>query len=132
MSSPSAAPISVPSIFENIESMDEAQLDKLPHGAIQLDPLGTVLKFNAYEERLANMKKVNVIGKNFFKEVAPCTDVKEFYGRFRDGLVARNLHCKFRYRFAFKQNPRDVTVTLFYCNRDNTVWVFVQPMDAQS
>jgi hypothetical protein len=25
-----------------------------------------------------------------------------------------------------------VTVTLFYSQRDNTVWVFVQPIEAQS
>ena len=131
MSSPSTAPSPEPSVYENVHSMNERELDALPHGAVQLDHLGKVLKYNAYEERLANTKKVNVIGKNFFKEVAPCTDVREFYGRFRDGVAAKKLHCKFRYRFTFKVNPRDVTVTLFYCERDNTVWVFVQPIEAK-
>jgi photoactive yellow protein len=115
--------------LQTIDSMNEGELDALPHGAIQLDSQGKVLRFNAYEERLAGMKKENVIGKNFFKEVAPCTDVKEFYGRFREGVSSGKLHCKFRYRFAFKQNPRDVTVTLFYSVRDKSVWVFVQPLE---
>jgi photoactive yellow protein len=124
----SASPAFTPSNFQTVDSMTERELDLLPHGVIQLDAQGTVLKFNAYEERLAGMKKETVVGKNFFKQVAPCTDVKEFYGRFREGITLGKLHCKFRYRFAFKQNPRDVTVTLFYSERNKTVWVFVQPI----
>ena len=64
----------------------------------------------------------------FDHEGAPCTDVQQFYGRFRDGVAAGKLHCKFRYHFSFKRNPIDVTVTLFYSDRNKTVWVFVQPI----
>jgi photoactive yellow protein len=129
MSSASAS--SVPSIFQTIDSMSEKELDALPQGVIQLDSQGTVLQYNAYEARLAGLTKEKVLGKNFFKQVAPCTDVKEFYGRFRDGVAARNLHCKFRYHFSFRRNPTDVTITLFYSDRDKTVWVFVQPIKAE-
>jgi photoactive yellow protein len=111
--------------------MNEKELDALPHGAIQLDSLGTVLRYNAYEQKLAGLTKEKVVGKNFFEQVAPCTDVQEFYGRFRDGVAQKKLHCKFRYHFSFKVNPRDVTVTLFYSERDETVWVFVQPLESQ-
>lgn len=112
-----------------IDSMTENELDQLPLGAIQLNTEGIVLKFNAYESKLANLRKDRVIGKNFFKEVAPCTDVQEFYGRFREGVTQKNLHVNFRYHFAFRQNPRDVTVTLFYSGITDTVWVFVKPLE---
>lgn len=114
-------------LYTKIDHLNEKELDSLPHGAIQLDATGKILKFNAYESQLANMEKSSVIGKNFFKEVAPCTDVQEFHGRFAKGVAAKNLHEKFRYRFAFKQQPRDVIVTLFYSDITNTVWVFVHP-----
>jgi photoactive yellow protein len=130
MSSPS--PALSPSILQRIDSMSEQELDALPHGAIQLDTNGTVLRYNAYEQRLAGLTKEGVVGKNFFKQVAPCADVQEFYGRFREGVEARKLHCKFRYHFAFKQKPRDVTVTLFYSDRDRSVWVFIQPLETQN
>jgi photoactive yellow protein len=117
------------SLLQTIDCMDEKDLDALPYGAIQLDVQGTVLKYNAYEEQLAGMTRQSVVGKNFFKEVAPCTDVKEFYGRFKEGASAGKLHCKFRYRFAFRQRPRDVTVTLFYSDRNRSVWVFIQPLE---
>jgi photoactive yellow protein len=128
MSSPS--PALSDAILQHIDTMSEEELDALPHGAIQLDSNGVVLRYNAYEERLAGLTKQGVVGKNFFKQVAPCADVQEFYGRFREGVAAGALHCKVRYRFAFRQKPRDVTVTLFYSDRDRTVWVFIQPLES--
>ena len=117
-------------LFQTIDSMNEKELDALPQGVIELDAQGTVLKYNSYEANLAGLTKEKVVGKNFFKQVAPCTDVKEFYGRFREGVAAGKLHCKFRYHFSFKRSPVDVTVTLFYSDRNKTVWVFVQPIKA--
>jgi hypothetical protein len=58
------------------------------------------------------------------------TDMQEFYGRFREGVAAGELHCTFRYHFAFKRNPRDVTVTLLYNAREKLTWVLVQPIDS--
>jgi photoactive yellow protein len=110
--------------------MTEAEFDGLPHGAIQLDAQGNILRYNAYEERLSGMKKENVIGKNFFTQVAPCTNVQEFYGRFRDGVRKGRLYCRFRYRFAFKKNPIDVTIRLFYSATDKNAWVLVEPVKA--
>ena len=130
MSSASAAP--TPSLFQTVDAMSEKELDSLPQGVIQLDVQGTVLQYNAYEQQLAGLTREKVVGKNFFKQVAPCTDVQEFYGRFRDGVAAGKLHVKFRYRFTFKVNPRDVTITLFYSERNKTVWVFVQPLESQT
>lgn len=127
----SASPAARHGLSSVIDSMTENELDQLPHGAIQLTTDGRVLKFNAYESRLANLSKEGVIGKHFFKEVAPCTDVQEFYGRFRTGVAEKNLHIHFRYHFAFKQNPRDVTVTLFYSGMTETVWVFVKPLEGK-
>jgi photoactive yellow protein len=115
-------------LYAAIERLDKSELDKLPYGAIQLDEQGNILKFNAYESKLSNLKSEAVGGKNFFREVAPCTNVQEFYGRFRQGVAEKKMHAKFRYHFAFKQNPRDVTVTLFYSDTTHTVWVFVQPL----
>jgi len=119
-------PISVANRRVRADEMREEELDNLPFGAIQLDTSGNVLKYSDFESRLAGLKKENAIGKNFFTEVAPCTNVKEFYGRFKDGVEQRALHEKFRYHFAFKRNPMDVTVTLFYSDISRSIWVFVR------
>lgn len=114
--------------MQNIESLPAAELDKLPVGAIQLDRDGTVLKFNDHEAKLTGRKPKEVIGKNFFSEVAPCTNVQGFAGKFREGVDRGELHEVFPYRFDFKMTPRDVTVTLFYSQETRTAWVFVREL----
>ena len=90
-----------------------------------LDPAGRILNYNAVESKLASLRKEDAIGKQFFTEIAPCTKVQEFYGRFKEGVIHESLDTAFRFHFAFKQNPRDVTVRLLYSKRSRTVWVLI-------
>ncbi len=90
--------------------MTPDELDALPYGMIQLDASGRILKYNAVESRLASLPQAHAIGKQFFTEVAPCTKVQQFYGRFKDGVVRESL---------------DVTVRLFYSRRTRSVWVMI-------
>ncbi len=113
--------------FQTIDSMAAAGLDLLPFGAIQLDTNGRIKNYNMYESKLSHLPRSAVIGKDFFHEVAPCADVKEFHGRFQEGVEKGFLHAKFNYHFAFKQNPQDVSIMLFYSDLTKSVWVFVQP-----
>jgi photoactive yellow protein len=119
-------------LLAKVDLVSEAELDALPYGAIQLDATGTVLRYNVFEAGLSGLNKQKVVGKNFFKQIAPCTDLQQFHGRFRDGVAAGELHCTFRFHFAFKLRPCDVTVTLFYNDRDKTVWVLVQPFEGKT
>jgi photoactive yellow protein len=107
------------------DGMSAEELDALPYGMIQLDAHGRILRFNAVESRLASLPQQQQIGKHFFTEVAPCTKVQEFYGRFKEGVVRESLDTSFQFHFAFKQSPRDVTVRLFYSRRTRSVWVMV-------
>ncbi len=114
--------------FSTIDHMGPSELDDLPFGAIQLDADGRVKSYNLFEQKLANLSQDRVIGKHFFTQVAPCTDVKEFHGRFKEGVARKELHAKFRYHFAFKDKPRDVQITLYYSDITRSVWVLVQPL----
>jgi photoactive yellow protein len=111
----------------SVDTLNPTELDLLPFGAIQLDHAGKILQYNNYESELAGIDKSEAIGKNFFIEIAPCTDVKDFRGRFTEGVAAKKLHVKFRYHFSFKKNPRDVTVTLYYSPMTDSTWVFIRP-----
>lgn len=114
------------SLLATVDGLTSSELDALPFGAIQLDRDGTILQFNEYEANLSNRRAPETVGRHFFREVAPCTNVREFYGVFRDGVARGELHATFDYLFAFKQAPRKVCVTLFYSAATATVWVFVQ------
>jgi len=109
------------------DSLTEEQLDSLPFGMIQLDRTGRVLRFNRTESELAHYPKDEAIGRNFFEEVAPCTKVKEFYGRFLEGVAKRDLLVTFPYEFRFRDGRRkDVVITMFYSPSTESVWVLVQ------
>lgn len=71
------------------------KIDRLPHGAIQLAARGNILKYNAGESRISGLLRENVLGKNFFNQVAPCTDGHQFYGRFREGVAKKCLNQEF-------------------------------------
>ena len=122
---PALDPDAASALLESADAMTAAELDTLPYGMIQLDATGRILKYNAVESRLASLPQAQAIGKQFFTEIAPCTKVQAFYGRFREGVIRESLDATFQFHFAFKQHPRDVTVRLFYSRRTRSVWVMI-------
>lgn len=122
---PALDPAAASALLESADAMTSAELDALPYGMIQLDASGRILKYNAVESRLASLPQAQAIGKQFFTEIAPCTKVQAFYGRFREGVIRESLDATFQFHFAFKQHPRDVTVRLFYSRQTRSVWVMI-------
>lgn len=112
--------------IERIQHMNQREVDELPFGAIRLDRDGTILSFNQAEAALSGRRAEAVLGRNFFTEVAPCTNVQEFAGQFREGVAKGQLHTVFPYVFDYRMEPRNVWVTLFYSNETETAWVFVR------
>ena len=88
--------------------------DALPVGVVLLDEHGDVVFFNRAEERLAGRKRQHVIGRSFFKEVAPCTNVVGLGTDYRAQVNAGDLHKSVNFRFPrpFVQSPRDVRLRL--------------------
>jgi photoactive yellow protein len=118
-------------VLEAADAMTPEELDTLPYGMIQLDASGRILRYNAVESRLASLPQAQAVGKQFFTEIAPCTKVQAFYGRFREGVIREALDTSFQFHFAFKQQPRDVTVRLFYSRRTRSVWVMISDHDGR-
>jgi photoactive yellow protein len=98
-------------VEERIALLNEI-LDALPVGVVVLDPAGTVVHFNRAEERLAKRQRERALGRDFFQEIAPCMDVRELGGVFRDSIGRRPIDARLELRFAFPyfDRPRDVVV----------------------
>lgn len=92
--------------------IDFASLELLPYGVIVLDESGTVLFYNAREQEIAGRAAVDVLGKNFFNEVAPCTKAGEFFDRFEETVAGEGKAAEFRFHFPFPDRPRDVDIAL--------------------
>ena len=97
-----------------LTTLGPSEIDQLPFGYVALRPDGTVLRYNQYESNLARKSKSEVLGRNFFTEVAPCTQVQEFEGRFRrfasdsDGPATLS----FDFVFAFRHGLQNVRIGL--------------------
>jgi photoactive yellow protein len=114
-------------MIQMVDTLSDEELDALPVGVIQLDAKGTILKYNETESHLARENAGEVVGKNFFNDVATCTRVQEFHGRFLEGVERRELNATFKYRFRFRdERVKDVTITMAYRPESETVWVFVE------
>ena len=122
----SALPLGAPDdLFHRVDNLGTSDLDSLPFGLIQLDRNGRILKFNQTEAQLARINRDRQIGRSFFDEVAPCTKVRDFYGRFQAGLEARSLYETFGFVFKFDHGWRNVAITMFYSDKTDSVWVLV-------
>ena len=103
---------------QDIPEIDFATLDLLPYGIIVVDDAGKILFYNAREEEIANRRREDVLNKNFFTEVAPCTQVQEFYGRFKETMHQAGLVADFHFLFPFPDRAREVEITLTSFQKD--------------
>jgi len=100
---------------EDLSRLSQEEIDRLPFGHIALDPEGTVLRFNAHEARKSGLDPRNVVGRSFFREVAPCTSVQAFAGRYEQMVRGEcSTAQRFRYVFRFRGSERLVQIFLSY------------------
>ncbi|RUO63261.1 photoactive yellow protein [Pseudidiomarina planktonica] len=113
-------------IENTLAKMQDSQLNDVAFGAIQLDAQGKIIKYNAAEGDITGRKPEEVIGKNFFRDVAPCTNSKEFKGRFDEGVKSGNLNTMFEYVFDYEMKPTSVKVHMKKALTGDSYWVFVK------
>ncbi len=112
---------------ENVMArLSPVEIDRLAFGAIQLDRIGTVLAFNQTESTLTGRLRADVVGRNFFSEVAPCCNKPGFRGIFDAGVKAGNLNVIIDYVFDYKMNPTRVKVHMKASLLGDSYWVFVR------
>jgi photoactive yellow protein len=113
-----------------LDSLTREQLDALPCGAIRVDGEGTILFYSRTHAVMTRRAPQAVVGRNFFSEVAPCTVVPEFYGRFRRGVLSGDLHASFEFVFDFDMEPVQVQITMRASERPGEFWIIVVPVQS--
>lgn len=113
--------------FDNVLSkLTAKEVDQLAFGAVQLDGKGTILQYNAAEASITGRDAKAVIGKNFFRDVAPCTSTPAFKGVFDAGVRDGNLNTMFEYMFDYNMSPTKVKIHMKKAISDGTFWIFVK------
>ncbi len=110
---PLAGQFAPPEVLERISQLTRSQVDGFDFGFVKVDDTGKILLYNRYEGEMGGNNAAICEGKNFFTEVAPCTNNALFFGQFKKGIAAGNLNMLFPYTFTYKLKPTNVKVQMF-------------------
>ncbi len=127
--------VSTTAVFDATQELfelSEAEIDDLPFGLIAVNFDGTIEQYNSYESRMARLPKERVIGRNFFRDVAPCTAVQAFQGRF-DRFVAEGGDGALSFEFVFKFpfGVQHVNITFLRSSKNRQIKILVNRTDAE-
>ena len=116
---------------ENLLQLRPEDYDQLPFGFVSVDRDGNIVGFNAFETRYSGLQPEAVVGRNFFRDIAPCTAVREFEGRFRGMIDADEAAvARFRYLFRFDGGERLVQVSMTFIASEDRGIIIVRDLDA--
>jgi len=109
-----------------MSSLSDSEIDNLMFGAIELDAEGTILRYNIAESELTGRKPDEVIGRNFFNDVAPCTNSDEFSGRFFKGVETGEFNAVFEYVFDYQMEPTKVRIIMIKSVSQDSYWLLIK------
>jgi photoactive yellow protein len=113
--------------IENVlAKLSTQEVDELAFGAVQLDAKGTILQYNAAEASITGRDAKAAIGKNFFREIAPCTSTPRFKGVFDKGVREGDLNTMFEYTFDYNMQPTKVKIHMKKAIAGDSYWIFVK------
>lgn len=93
-------------------------LDELPYGNIILDQEDVVLRYNATEASYTGYDPTKIIGRNFFQDIAPCTDVEEFRGKLIEMRQSKS-NMQYVFRFTFNNPNFKILVSVLMTSYSN-------------
>ena len=88
------------------------RLPFLPFGLLELDASGTVIRYSPAAEQNTVALAKDVLGRNFFKELAPIEQVSDFQSRFRVFMTNGESIQRFTSVFSSEQGQIKVQILL--------------------
>ena len=113
-------------LISKLAQLSREDADRAEHGVVKVDGTGKVLLYNHYESHLAGVAASAAEGRNFFTEIAPCTNNRLFMGRFLQGVEKGELDATFNYTFTYKMKPTNVAIRILHDKTSKTNWIFVK------
>ena len=113
-------------ILNKLANLNQSEADALPFGVVKVDNEGQVSIYNKWESDMAGVARDQAIGQNFFKEVAPCTNNRLVFGKFKKGVEKGKLDSVVPYTFTYRMNPTNVDLHLYHDSSSKSNWVFVR------
>jgi len=114
-----------PGFISSIATLSRDAANHAPFGIVKVDDAGVIQLYNKWESDMAGVAPAAAEGKNFFTQVAPCTNNRLVFGRFKEGVGKSDLDAEFNYTFTYKMKPTNVTIRLLRHAPSRTNWVLV-------
>lgn len=111
--------------IDNILQREPQRVERLPFGAMMLDRAGKITKYNQAEGLISGRNPADVIGKDFFNDIAPCAKGKRFHSEFMKFAKSGSVNTMFDYEFEYKAKAVKVRIHLKSSNPDSC-WLFVK------
>lgn len=89
-------------------------LRTLPFGLLELNERGVVIGFSPVNESYSEVQARDVIGRDFFGEIALCSEAKEAEEKFRLFMQRQDSHERLFFTFPSKQGAISVQIALAY------------------
>jgi photoactive yellow protein len=112
--------------LENRLASDPTRAELLPFGAVLLDQQGNVLRYNHAESGISGRTGSDVIGKNFFNDVAPCAKGQTFYNHFYRAVADGHVNAMFDYQFDYKMQATNVRIHMKSADASQGIWIFIK------
>ncbi len=112
--------------LDNRLATDPSRVELLPFGAILLNQQGDVMRYNHVESGISGRSASDVVGKNFFNDVAPCAKGQVFYNHFFKAVADGQVNAMFDYQFAYKMETTNVRIHMKSQDAARGIWVFIK------
>jgi photoactive yellow protein len=115
---------------DDLTEINRDLVDELPYGLIILNSDNNIILYNKTESELTGLGISEIEGKNFFKDVAPCTAVKEFQGEVdKMRLRGEDLQTSIRFTFNHRNFFALVDVLATYLRIPDVVVLSIQKLE---
>ncbi len=84
----------------------------LPFGLLELDAHGTVIRYSPAAEQDSPIQRQDVLGRNFFREIAPVEQVSDFQSRFQVFMASGESVQRFTSSFPSEKGQIKVQILL--------------------
>ena len=112
-------------LTEFLKVADNESIDALPFGVVRLQKPGQVTAYNRFEQELAGLSREDVLQKDFFTEIAPCTNNFMVRERFMDQWESgQECDEQIDYVFSYKMRKTKVRLRIIVSGEDG--WLAVR------
>ena len=117
----------------DLDALPPDELDSLDQGVIGLDPAGTVVVFSEGASTISGLSREAVIGRDYFRDVMPGTNVPGFRGRFLAGARRGVLDESFDHVFGRLPQPLRARVRMRrgqVAHGRPVTWLTIDPLES--